>query len=495
MDLENSKKKERSNKNIYDRKKEYNETILKKLDNSSLESLLESISEFIKSFADSFGLYSLSLEFVSDDRNFFSYFKPNDEETWENKNLERIIVYSEIGESRYDNSIRFRNRPIRNLIDRAYNIPTVFKFLLEGKPFQIYYNKEYLSKLKEQGYINDNFIDRNKEAYYNQSKQDRVFKIRYPTFEDFLRRLTLPIFLDEPTSSEPNHDIKIYGIINIDGFYKKPKPDEPINENFVSELEEFLKHFARYWDKSLFEPESGLNQQLKSVSENILSFEKELAKIEKGSNTLIHSLNVYTLASDFVRHLALNFKEEFSALEYFSIRYGALIHDAGKIKLPKEILSKPDKLTSEEFEIIKKHPLYGFEMLKNSRIPSDSLKIIRYHHEREDGSGYPEGLVNKTISRGARIVAIVDVFEALLGKRPYPRPIDHIKEGPEKIKKALDIIELDAQKGKFYDKYVNAFRSYIESLEKELNTFDGPIDITHQEALNFYRSIRNKGIF
>lgn len=190
-----------------------------------------------------------------------------------------------------------------------------------------------------------------------------------------------------------------------------------------------------------------------------------------------------------MRYLVSHTQEKFSALEYFSIRYGALIHDAGKTQIPLEILTKPDKLSEEEFNIIKKHPIFGYEMLKDSLIPSDSLNVVLYHHERKNGGGYPIGLIHNTIPRGARIVAIVDVFEALLGKRPYPRPHDNIKNGETRMKKALEMITTMANNDRLYLPYVELFVDYIHSLEEESSEIEGPIDKNHQAALNFYKSI------
>lgn len=108
--------------------------------------------------------------------------------------------------------------------------------------------------------------------------------------------------------------------------------------------------------------------------------------------------------------------------EYFSrqdMRQAGLLHDLGKIKIPDEILYKPGKLTAEEYEIMKLHPVYGEEML----FPIDSLRhlcpAVRGHHERWDGKGYPDGLEGENIPLAARIIAVADVYDALAAERPY----------------------------------------------------------------------------
>lgn len=123
--------------------------------------------------------------------------------------------------------------------------------------------------------------------------------------------------------------------------------------------------------------------------------------------------------------------------EIDEIRIAAPMHDIGKIGIPDHILTKPGKLTKEEFEIMKKHPEIGSKILSNSKSPLIQMAsdISLGHHEKWDGSGYPYGLSGEDISISARIVAIVDVFDALIHKRVYKDklPIDEamaiLKEG------------------------------------------------------------------
>lgn len=101
-----------------------------------------------------------------------------------------------------------------------------------------------------------------------------------------------------------------------------------------------------------------------------------------------------------------------------------LLHDIGKVQIPPEILYKPGKLTPEEYEIMKMHPIYGEEIVR----PIASLRYlcptIRHHHERWDGKGYPDGLVGDKIPLAARIISVADVFDALAAERPYKRGME-----------------------------------------------------------------------
>ncbi|MGD0278709.1 MAG: HD domain-containing phosphohydrolase, partial [Smithella sp.] len=102
-----------------------------------------------------------------------------------------------------------------------------------------------------------------------------------------------------------------------------------------------------------------------------------------------------------------------------AIRMAAAIHDIGKISVPSEILCKPAVLTNLEFSLIKNHPEFSYEIMKDVESPWPLADIVRQHHERIDGSGYPQGLKDKNILIEARILAVADVVEAMMSYRPY----------------------------------------------------------------------------
>ncbi|MBC7332195.1 MAG: HD-GYP domain-containing protein [Synergistetes bacterium] len=130
--------------------------------------------------------------------------------------------------------------------------------------------------------------------------------------------------------------------------------------------------------------------------------------------TFVHSVNVAMLATLF----ALEFS--YSKDELRLIAKGALLHDLGKLKIPASIINKPGPLTPEEFEEIKKHPVYGVELaISSGEDNEDVISIISQHHEWFSGRGYPRGLGDGSISFMARIISVVDVFDALTTDRPY----------------------------------------------------------------------------
>jgi putative nucleotidyltransferase with HDIG domain len=132
------------------------------------------------------------------------------------------------------------------------------------------------------------------------------------------------------------------------------------------------------------------------------------------------------------------------ALELKAIEAGALLHDIGKLAVPDYILNKPSALSRAEYETMKKHANMGARILTAVDFPYPIVPIVRHHHEQWDGGGYPDGLVGAEITLGARILAVVDCFDALTSDRPYrPKLSDE---------RAMDILR--ARKGSFYDPMV-----------------------------------------
>lgn len=143
------------------------------------------------------------------------------------------------------------------------------------------------------------------------------------------------------------------------------------------------------------------------------------------------------------------------------ITYASALHDIGKVGIPDRVLLKPGKLTPEEFEEMKTHTLIGARALERARelYPRNSFinmgsTIARWHHERWDGKGYPDGLAKENIPLAARIMAVVDVYDALRSKRPYKEPFSH--------QRSCDII-LSGRETQFDPAVVDAFMT-IESV-------------------------------
>lgn len=135
--------------------------------------------------------------------------------------------------------------------------------------------------------------------------------------------------------------------------------------------------------------------------------------------TYIHSINVDVLS--VITGIALGLTDN----QLRKLSQAALLHDLGKTCIPKEILNKPGALTEAEFEHIKSHPRYGYELLKeNDNIASVVRNAIFSHHENEDGTGYPRGLTSDKLHLFAKIIHIADVYDALTAKRIYKDPLN-----------------------------------------------------------------------
>jgi putative nucleotidyltransferase with HDIG domain len=129
-----------------------------------------------------------------------------------------------------------------------------------------------------------------------------------------------------------------------------------------------------------------------------------------------HSLSVQSIAHSLAQSLSL------SEAEISTIKLAALCHDVGKIMLPDDILQKAGKLTHQEFETMKHHSRSGAQLLQRMKMPRKMIPLVYHHHERWDGTGYPDGIAGNTIPLGARIIALSDAFDVMTSHRPYQPP-------------------------------------------------------------------------
>jgi diguanylate cyclase (GGDEF)-like protein/putative nucleotidyltransferase with HDIG domain len=177
-----------------------------------------------------------------------------------------------------------------------------------------------------------------------------------------------------------------------------------------------------------------------------------LAIDAKDHTTHLHLKRVRVYAEGIGRELGL------SESEMEALRAAALLHDIGKLAVPEHIINKPGKLTPEEFEKIKIHPVVGAEILERVKFPYPVAPIVRAHHERWDGSGYPDGLKGDDIPIGARILAAVDCLDAVGSDRPYRRGVA-LQES---------LAEIVRQSGKHFDpKVVQVLQRRYRDWERE----------------------------
>jgi putative two-component system response regulator len=131
------------------------------------------------------------------------------------------------------------------------------------------------------------------------------------------------------------------------------------------------------------------------------------------------------------------------------LRRGALLHDVGKISVPDAILNKPGPLTPEEFAVIRNHPVQGARIVESLHSVRDAVPLIRWHHERLDGRGYPDGLRGEEIPAVVRVLAVADVFDSVASERPY--------RGSMPLPKCLAVLEAGADDGALDPEFVAEF--------------------------------------
>jgi putative nucleotidyltransferase with HDIG domain len=235
---------------------------------------------------------------------------------------------------------------------------------------------------------------------------------------------------------------QVKGVLEI--FHRSPLVLDPEWEEFLEILTE--QAAIAVDNAALFENLQRSNAQLtQSYDTTLEGWVKAIDLRDK--ETEGHTQRVTELSIRLAREVGI------PSEELVHIRRGALLHDIGKLGVPDAILHKPGTLTPEEYEIMKRHTGYAYEMLSPIPYLGPALDIPYCHHERWDGTGYPRGLKGETIPLSARIFAVVDTWDALRSDRPYRKgwPLDRVKE------------YLRARAGSHFDaRMVHAFLEMIE---------------------------------
>lgn len=205
------------------------------------------------------------------------------------------------------------------------------------------------------------------------------------------------------------------------------------------------------------------SEQQKTMMIDILSHIVEFRNGESG----VHILHVRILTELFLKHLAEQTEDYHISPEEISlISTASALHDIGKISIDDKILNKPGKLTPEEFEIMKGHSLAGAEILENLQfyqqepLVKTAYEICRWHHERYDGRGYPDGLAGDDIPISAQIVALADVYDALTSDRVYKKAFSH--------ETAIEMI-MDGKCGVFNPLLLECLSDMADTLKTELS--------------------------
>jgi energy-coupling factor transport system substrate-specific component len=179
------------------------------------------------------------------------------------------------------------------------------------------------------------------------------------------------------------------------------------------------------------------NKQIEMGNESVLALAKALFSKDRRTGEHCHRVAYY--AEKLAR--AYGFSDEGAR----NLKKAAILHDIGKIAIPDAILNKPSKLTPEEYEIMKTHTTAGAEILKGFTMIDNVADGAKYHHERYDGKGYPEGLAGEDIPLYGRIIAVADTFDAMTANRVYRGALD--------MDQVME--ELEKGKGTQFDPYLD----------------------------------------
>jgi putative nucleotidyltransferase with HDIG domain len=197
-----------------------------------------------------------------------------------------------------------------------------------------------------------------------------------------------------------------------------------------------------YTERDLYYIQSIANRASLNI-ENRLLYESLYMNLLSTFQSLVTSIQArdhYTEEHSMrVRDLSVKIAEVMNCYpdEIELLRIAATLHDVGKIAIPDDILLKPGKLTEEQFDVIKKHPVIGENILKPLPILETERLIIRHHHERWDGRGYPDGLQGSDVPFLSRILTVVDAFDAMTNNRPYRKAME-IEEAVSELKKNIN---------------------------------------------------------
>jgi len=237
-----------------------------------------------------------------------------------------------------------------------------------------------------------------------------------------------------------NGDGSVFGVLNV--YAEEVNAFSPNEVALLEEMTDDLAfgvhtlHIRRERDLALEKNQ----QQLVQLQDNLEDTVHAIATIVEMRDpyTSGHQVRVANLAAAIAKQMGL------PDGQVHAIHLAGVVHDLGKIQVPSEILSKPGKLTDIEFSLIKTHPQAGYDILKGINFPWPIALMVLQHHERLDGSGYPQGLKGDQIILEARILSVADIVEAMSSHRPYRAGLG--------IEVALATIS--AQRGSYFDPQV-----------------------------------------
>ena len=251
------------------------------------------------------------------------------------------------------------------------------------------------------------------------------------------------------------------------------------------------RNCVKVWDKTMSKTLNNSDietQKIKKLQRRIAGLSEQAEKVFIqsiwGLVQALEAKDPYTKKhSENVMHYAVGIAQtmKIAPKQIEVIRRAAMIHDIGKIGIPDAVLSKPAKLTPRERGIIEQHPLIAVRILDKMTFLEQEVAIVRSHHEKWNGQGYPDGLSNTSIPLGARIMAVADTFDALTANRPYHKP--------RSVAKAVEIL-VDSSGYDYDTKVVKGIVSWVKEVRSQL----GKAQLTPEDLLDSQRQLNNNSM-
>lgn len=264
--------------------------------------------------------------------------------------------------------------------------------------------------IAEAAYTSDNHlvIQSNTEI-----TEDIIDKLKYYSIK------TVRIYLNEPNETNKSKTNKIEPT-----YFERNEQSEDFKK-FQNEFNACLEGFQKTLNNIIIKSSDGLVDEMLSEIESVLEKSRnplhllEMMQCMRGYDdlTYTHSINVALISNVIGTWMNLGHDD----IETLMI--AGMLHDIGKLRIPPEIIQKPGRLTDEEYEIVKKHPQYGYDILSTKNLNPKIKLVALQHHERYDGKGYPYGLKGNEIDLFSGIVAIADVYDAMTADRVYRKGI------------------------------------------------------------------------
>ena len=263
------------------------------------------------------------------------------------------------------------------------------------------------------------------------------------------------------SSEESNQYIRRAYEMGVSDYISRPFDAKVVYQRVLNTIKLYAKQrrLINLITDQVYEKEKN-NKMMIDILSQIVEF--------RNNESGMHVRNISTLTGMLLEKIVQKTdKYHLSWSKRFYITNGSALHDIGKIGIPEEILNKPGKLTKEEYEIMKEHTVIGEKMLKSLELYQDeplvktACEIGRWHHERYDGKGYPDGLKGDEIPISAQIVSIADVYDALVSERVYKKAFSH--------KKAMEMI-LNGECGAFNPLLLECLVEIQDRIKTELDS-------------------------